>query len=114
ADMFVELKRRAAEAEEIVAAGLYNPPEPADRNGEAAMLELGWGDLGVGGHYAVKSPRVVIDELFETPELRALLYRCSVEWGMPVDTDGLGAGFFSYVMWTLGNWKLCRGGTHTL
>jgi len=114
ADMFVELKRRSAEAEELVAAGLYNPPAPTDRNAEAAMLELGWGDLGVGAHFAVKSPRVVIDELFETPELRALLYRCSVEWGMPVDTDGLGTGFFSYVMWTLGNWKLCRGGTHTL
>jgi phytoene dehydrogenase-like protein len=114
ADTFVELKRRAVEVEELVATDLYNPPKPIDRNSEGATLELGWGDLGVGAHFAVKSPKVVIDELFETPEVRALLYRCSVEWGLPIDTEGLGIGFLTYVMWTLGNWKLCRGGTHTL
>jgi phytoene dehydrogenase-like protein len=114
ADTFVELKRRAVEVEELVATDLYNPPKPIDRNVEADSLELGWGDLGVAAHFAVKSPKVIIDELFETSELRALLYRSSVEWGMPIDTEGLGAGFLTYVMWTLGNWKLCRGGTHTL
>ncbi|MHB8457597.1 MAG: phytoene desaturase family protein, partial [Acidimicrobiales bacterium] len=114
ADIFVELKSRAAELEKLVADDLYNPPKPVDRNAEAAALELGWGNLGIGPAFAAKSPRVVIDELFETPELRALLYRCSVEWGIPVDTGGMAMGFLTYVMWTLGNWKLCRGGTHAL
>jgi phytoene dehydrogenase-like protein len=62
----------------------------------------------------VKSPKQIIDELFETPELQALLYRVSVEWGLPVDGAGLGAFFFSHLMWTTGNWKLALGGTHTL
>ena len=26
----------------------------------------------------------------------------------------MAAGFLTFIMWTLGNWKLCRGGTHTL
>jgi phytoene dehydrogenase-like protein len=62
----------------------------------------------------MKSPKNVIDELFDTPELRALLYRACVEWGYPIDGQGTGAGFLLFVMWTLGNWKLVCGGTHGL
>ncbi|MCZ7630963.1 MAG: NAD(P)/FAD-dependent oxidoreductase [Microthrixaceae bacterium] len=78
------------------------------------MLKAAFGDLGVGSHYVYKSPKMVIDELFETPELRALMYRVSVEWGLPLDTDGTGTDFLTFLMWTTANWKLVYGGTHSL
>lgn len=100
--------------QDLLAQGLYSPPQPAEPGAAGALLESLWSDLGVDAHFALKSPKMVIDELFETPELRALLYRVSVEWGYPLDQNGTGAEFLIFVMWTVGNWKLAVGGTHTL
>jgi phytoene dehydrogenase-like protein len=114
ADLYVELKQRAMAMEPLMAAGLYSPPAAEAAQAQPQMLALAFGDLGVGAHFALKSPKMVIDELFETPELRALLYRTCVEWGFPVDGQGTGGAFLTFIMWTLGNWKLAVGGTHTL
>jgi phytoene dehydrogenase-like protein len=114
ADTYIELKQRAMLTEQIQAIGLYNPPTPPNPAEQAAMLEMGWGDLGVSGHFAAKTCKSVIDELFETDEMRALMYRATVEWGFPIDTAGMGLGFLTFIMWTMGNWKLALGGTHTL
>lgn len=100
--------------EPMLAAGLYSLPQPVDVPTQNLLLETLFGDLGVGAHYSAKSPKMVIDELFKTDELRALLYRATVEWGIPNDTVGMGAGFLTFVMWTMANWKLALGGTHTL
>jgi phytoene dehydrogenase-like protein len=93
---------------------LYNAPTLVNPEIQQALLESVLGDLGVSGHFTAKSPKVVIDELFDTDELRALLYRATVEWGFPVDQSGTGSAFLTLVMWTMGNWKLTLGGTHTL
>lgn len=120
ADTYVEVKQRAARLEELLAVGLYNPPAALAGVGlgtvesRAAMIETVFGDLGITGHFALKTPKMVIDELFETPELRALMYRVSVEWGLPVDTTATGGDFLTFLMWTCANWKLVKGGTHTL
>ena len=114
AECYVELKRRAASLESMVAASLYRLPVAQSLEEQGAALEAVFGDLGVQANFAAKSPRAVIDELFETPELRALLYRTTVEWGAPLEEAGLGGMFVTFVMWTMGNWKLCLGGTHSL
>lgn len=114
ADMYVELKRRAMALEPFLAAGLYSIPQPGGLDEQAEAITAAFGDLGAGPQFFMKSPKHVIDEFFETPELRALLYRTCVEWGYPVDTTGFGGGFLLFIMWTLGNWKLVRGGTHSL
>ncbi|MDA8185424.1 MAG: NAD(P)/FAD-dependent oxidoreductase [Actinomycetota bacterium] len=114
AELYVALKERAAGMEQIVAASLYTPPAPTALQAQEVMIEAAFGDLGIPGYFASKSARAIIDELFETPELRALLYRATVEWGAPLEESGIGGMFLTFVMWTLGNWKLCLGGTHTL
>jgi phytoene dehydrogenase-like protein len=114
ADRYVELKRRAASLEAMVAANLYSLPVAVPLDDQGVALESVFGDLGVTASFVYKTPRAVIDELFETPELRALLYRATVEWGAPLEEAGLGAMFVTFVMWTMGNWKLAVGGTHTL
>ncbi len=114
ADRYVELKTRAARLEQLLAIGLYNPPSPVAEQSQGDLLEAAFGDLGIGRHFTLKTPKIVIDEMFETPELRALLYRASVEWGYPIDSFGTGGMFLSFVMWTMGNWKMALGGTHTL
>jgi phytoene dehydrogenase-like protein len=114
ADMYVELKRRASLLQSLMASALYSIPGPTQPGAQELMLEAAFGELGITSDFALKSPARVIDELFETPEMRALLYRATVEWGYPVDEAGTGAIFLSFIFWTLANWKLCLGGTHTL
>ena len=116
ADLFAELKHRAGALEGLLAGNLYNIPSAATGGPDlqAEMLDAVFGDLDIGHHYIQKSPKQVIDELFDTPELRALLYRVTVEWGFPVDQTGTGVAFLSFIMWTVGNWKLALGGTHSL
>ncbi len=114
ADTYVELKQRAARLEPMLAVGLYSLPSPAADGAQNMILEAAFGDMGIGSHFGAKSPKVVIDELFETDELRGLLYRACVEWGFPLDQTGTGFGFLTFIMWTMGNWKLALGGTHTL
>ncbi len=114
ADRYVEMKRRAASLEGLVAANLYSLPVAQTLEAQGELLEAAFGDLCVSANFVTKTPRAVIDELFETSELRALLYRASVEWGAPLEEAGLGGMFVTFVMWTMANWKLCLGGTHTL
>ncbi|MBX7159391.1 MAG: NAD(P)/FAD-dependent oxidoreductase [Acidimicrobiia bacterium] len=113
ADLYCEIKRRAAKLEPLLAAGLYNPPTQVNDQ-QALIVDTIFGDLGLGSYHAAKTCKIVIDELFESDELRALLYRACVEWGFPVDDYGTGAGFLTFVMWTMANWKLVIGGTHNL
>ena len=98
ADRYVELKHRAASLEQMLATNLYTIPQPANLDEQGEMITSGFGVMGVGPQFLMKSPKNVIDELFETPELRALLYRACVEWGYPIDGQGTGAGFLLFVM----------------
>lgn len=114
ADRYVELKKRAAQLEKLLAVGIYNPPTPIAEASQGDLLGAAFAELGIPANYTVKTPKVIIDELFESTEFRALMYRTCVEFGYPVDAHGTGAMFMTFVLWTMGNWKMARGGTHTL
>jgi phytoene dehydrogenase-like protein len=116
ADTLVELRQTLLAAQELNAAGLYSPPmlptddDPDPINTRAiALFKM----LGLPPHLVKSSPRTVYDYLFETPELRALLYRQSVEWASPIEMMGLGLGAVAIfgIYWC---WRLMVGGTHTL
>lgn len=115
ADTFVDIMQKMSAMSGMFAGGLYSPPaqpspEMPDPSAAGGMaLEF----LGIPKHLAQGTPRSVIDYLFETPEFRALLYRMSVEWAMPIECMGLGAGAISIFGIYL-NWRLMVGGTHTL
>jgi phytoene dehydrogenase-like protein len=102
---------------DIIAQGIYSPPPiPTPENPDPDSLgqQLIIQTLGLPPHYALASPRNVIDDLFETPELRALMYRKCVEWGTPVEIAAMGIGGLIACFWLGENWRLMIGGTHTL
>ena len=76
------------------------------------LLQL-WVDLGFKPNEMNKSPKVLIDEVFESSEMRATLYRQCVEWGANLHS-GDGFGFVMAVIWLCGNHYMSVGGTHTL
>jgi phytoene dehydrogenase-like protein len=117
AEIFTELRRKVMENDRYLAASLYSPM-PDDTRNETSdpvvagkLLEL-WLSLGFKLNELLKSPKVLIDDLFESTELRATLYRQCVEWGCwPHAADGM--GFLYCVLWLCGIHYLSVGGTHT-
>ncbi len=116
ADTFVRIRQTFKEMDSFAPTVLYNPPtqpttevpDPAHESTKM-LAEV----LGIPLYLHNSTPRDVIDYLFETPELRMLLYRMSVEWSTPVEQMGLGfrtIGLFGIYF----NWRLMVGGTHTL
>ncbi|MBI1884718.1 MAG: NAD(P)/FAD-dependent oxidoreductase [Chloroflexi bacterium] len=117
ADVFTDIRSKAMAYDKDLAALLYTPP-PDEARGEAGspaaakLFEL-WLALGFKPGDMQKSPKVLIDETFESPELRAVLYRQCVEWGSNLHS-GNGFGFVVSVIWLCGIHYLSVGGTHTL
>ena len=114
ADMWMELKQRAMNLGLLLAVGMFNPPSGGFFDAHGMVLESGYSDMGITADFAQKTPKAVIDELFEAPEMRAMLYQVAVEFGLPLEQTATGLGFLTFVMWTTGNWKLPMGGTHSL
>jgi phytoene dehydrogenase-like protein len=96
---------------------LYTPPAD-EAKGESQsplagkIFEL-WMELGFKPGEIQKSPKVLIDDLFESSEMRATLYRQCIEWGSNLHT-GNGVGFIISVIWLCGIHYMSVGGTHTL
>jgi phytoene dehydrogenase-like protein len=118
AETFNAMRAKVMAADRYIAAMLYSPPASEVKDGSRSeeimgrLLQL-WIDLGFKPQELNKSPQVLIDEVFESSELRATLYRQCVEWGANLHT-GDGFGFVMAVIWLCGNHYLSVGGTHTL
>jgi len=80
----------------------------------AELVESMYSDMGVTAKDAAKTPKVIIDEMFESPELRTLMYRLSVEFGVGIDTAGAAGMMLTALPWMIGCWRIAKGGTHTL
>ncbi len=116
ADTWCEMKGKVVANEKVFARFLYSSPEQGDDYsydevigalfGLASQLGLKLTDMG-------RSPKVLIDTYFESPELRTLLYRQCVEWGSNLHAGG-GAGFLLSVLWLSAMHYMSVGGTHTL
>lgn len=119
ADTWRALKTRANEIEPLFAMGLYTPPARIDFNGplpnphEGSMMMMRM--FGLDPELALKSIRDCIDELFETDEIRALLYRVAVEFcGPPIEWPGTGGLFLFSCLIMPGCWRMMVGGSHRL
>ncbi len=117
AEVFNEIRRKVMAYDKYIAAMLYTPPADEGRNeppnlATAKLFEL-WMSLGFKPGELQKSPKVLIDDLFESTELRGTLYRQCIEWGSNLHS-GNGVGFIISVIWLCGIHYLSVGGTHTL
>ncbi len=117
ADVWLELKGKVMANDRAMARMLYTAAEEDDDGHAATQAMLGvmglWADLGLAPSDLGKAPIVLIDRLFESPELRTLLYRQCVEWGANLHA-GSGAGFLISVLWLSAMHRMSVGGTHTL
>jgi phytoene dehydrogenase-like protein len=114
-----DLKRKANMFEPMLAAGLYTPPPKWER-GKPIILNYTVSNpiitaFGLDEELAYKSIRDCIDELFEAPEVRMILYRIAIEFcGPPLDWPGQGWAFVFSCLFMPGCWRMMVGGTHRL
>lgn len=119
ADTFDAIRSKVLKASDYISAMLYNPPSSeADLGMNQSEIIMGrllqlWLDIGFQPQELNKCPKVLIDEVFESDELRATLYRQCVEWGANLHA-GDGIGFIMSVIWLCANHYMSIGGTHTL
>ncbi|GAB5101251.1 phytoene desaturase family protein [Caballeronia sp. HLA56] len=60
------------------------------------------------------SARAIIDRLFESDEIRTLLYLTTIEFSIDLDEAGGAGGFLGYALWLLGRRRLPRAGMGTV
>ncbi|MBI5440813.1 MAG: NAD(P)/FAD-dependent oxidoreductase, partial [Deltaproteobacteria bacterium] len=116
AEVWHELRSKVAAMDPQLAAAFYSPPmQPTPEIPDPVnfMTIQQMEALGLPRHFGVSSAKAIIDHCFESDELRALLYRMSVEWGCPLNMEGLGSMVIFAVLWVTLNWRLSVGGTHT-
>ena len=110
ADVFVNLQRRAQALTPTLRRVIYAPPS---RSSLAELLEAitaAYHDLGVLDGLGQRSARSLIDALFSTPELRALMYLLTVEFGVTLDQAGTDVPLLGFVLWMIGRRALPIGG----
>jgi phytoene dehydrogenase-like protein len=114
ADLYVELKRRAIGLGPALAEGIYRSADADWLARQLAAAERTYADLGLGASVATITARAVIDSLFESPGMRALLYHAAAEFGAPLEDPGSGFAMLTFVLWTTANWRLVLGGMQQL
>ena len=94
----------------FLAAATYADPVPAPL--QAAMLEAT--DLGKEiSEYSSKSPKTIVEELFENEHVRALMLYVAAHWGLEPDVDGV--GYLAVLCLNrASHYQLCVGGSHSL
>jgi phytoene dehydrogenase-like protein len=110
ADRFNEIRRKVMAKDRYLAAWLYSPRDPDTVQIE--LLKL-WEDLGFKPEDMGRTPKDLIDDNFESTELRAVLYRQCLEWGADPH-NATGISFVICVFWLCGIHYMVVGGTHML
>jgi phytoene dehydrogenase-like protein len=110
AEVFTEMRRKVMAKDSYLAALLYTPRDSDETT--AQLLGL-WADLGFSTEDFQKSPKDLVDRLFESTEMRALLYRQCLEWGADPHSAS-GVLFVFSCIWLCGIHEMVVGGTHML
>ncbi|MDP2725133.1 MAG: NAD(P)/FAD-dependent oxidoreductase, partial [Syntrophales bacterium] len=96
--------------DEFIAPATYAPPLPAIE--QVARIQKK--DIGKGiMEFSEKSPKTIVDELFENERVRAMMLYIACMWGLDPEIEGVGYLVPLYFN-RAANYRLCVSGTHVL
>ena len=106
---YSHLKRRIDGLSPQLREGMYAPARRSWFHQQLESLsiiaaELGFQKLGS------RTPKLLIDDLFRSPEMRALLYQAAAEFGVNIEEVGGDISFLGLIVWMIGRWRLPVGG----
>ncbi|MBL6938236.1 MAG: NAD(P)/FAD-dependent oxidoreductase [Alphaproteobacteria bacterium] len=113
ADAYRALKEHANGLDPLMREGFYRPAHAGWFQRQKAISESILGKLGVSGAVGGRSSGQIIGALFESDEVRALLYQLSAEYGARIDEPSGALSFATFVLWMVGQWRLPLGGMQT-
>lgn len=99
---------------QLLREGLYAPARRKWFERQADTLNRATARIGLRGTVGRRSARAVIDEFFETSEVRTLFYQLAAEFGAQLDEPGGDLSFLGVVLWVAGRWRLPLGGMQSL
>lgn len=110
AETFCALSEEVDALGPLLADGMYAPARRAWFRRQADVVSRIGGKFGIAGTLGTRSAQALIDDLFETPELRTLLYQLAAEFGVRLEEVGGDLSLLGVVLWIVGRWRLPIGG----
>lgn len=110
ASAYVDLKRRSAALTGFLREGLYAAADPRWFDAQAKATKTTFSAYCDVGSLGKSSARGLIDALFESSEVRMLLYSLAIETGVGLEEIGSDLAFLSYSLWIAGRWRIPIGG----
>lgn len=111
AETFLQLQRRARSMGDSLIGAMYRPPSPALFDQQREAFDHSFASLGLTSASIGTAPAVrLIDQVFESDEMRSLAYLLADEFGAGIDAPGGAAAFLTTVLWQLGSHRLPVGG----
>jgi len=110
---FVELKRRSADLGTLLQQGLYAAPDANWFTAQRTAVQRTFNDFFNSSRLGNCTAREMIDDLFEAPEVRILLYMLAIETGVALEEAGGGVAFLGFSLWMAGRWRIPVGGMQT-
>lgn len=104
-----DVHRRCGEyMEKFLGPATYVPPMgPVDQAVRLQGSEIGREIM----EYSEKSPKAIVEELFEDDYVRAMMLYVTCHWGLEYDVEGVGYMALIYINRS-SNYRLCIGGSH--
>jgi phytoene dehydrogenase-like protein len=107
---YVELKRQSAGLGPLLRQGLYVAPDAGWFHAQRAAVRRAFKGVCRAENLGANTARGLIDDLFETPEVRILLYALATETGVALEEIGSDVAFLGYSTWIAGRWRVPAAG----
>jgi phytoene dehydrogenase-like protein len=110
ASTYVEMKRRSGDLGPLLHQGIYAAPNTAWFEEQRRTVLHAFGSFCDRAQLGRRTARQLIDGLFETPEIRILLYALAMETGVELEEAGSDLAFLGFSLWVAGRWRIAVGG----
>ncbi|WP_421793823.1 phytoene desaturase family protein [Hydrocarboniphaga effusa] len=107
---YVDLRKRAATLTPAIRDVLFHPLSSAGIGAHRAAMAQAFGELAEDARLGTRSAAQFIDERFESPEIRTLLYLLAMEFGASLTQAGDDLAFLGFVLWMIGSRQVPIGG----
>ena len=113
AHTYTELKQRSGGLGLVLQQGLYAAPDSGWFNAQRTAVQRTFNGFCHPSKLGTNTARELIDDLFETPEVRMLMYTLATETGVALEEAGGDIAFLGYSLWIAGRWRVPHGGMQT-
>lgn len=110
ASKYVAMKRRSGKLGPVLREGLYAAPNTAWFDKQRRTILQVFRPFCKGDQLGRRTARQLIDGIFETAEIRILLYALAVETGVGLEETGGDLAFLGFSLWVAGRWRISIGG----